>query len=694
MTQTQSPTPFSFKVKLEYDGNGNVVEREVENKDKDGTLSATLPWITTTTTYTNRDQVLAVTEDIDASTTRTTTNGYDARGSRILITKPEGNKEAWTVNARGLVDSHTRGSGDALASTRYFAYDDNGNATTLTDGRGYVTTTVFDLFDRAYKVIDAAGHYTLRTLDDAGNVIKIQRYSVGNVEMQRTQRAFDERGRLWEVRDMHKDPATTHSDAVTTYARLKTGQLETITDALGEDTVCTYDAAGRLTEKEDAAGNTWTYTLNDAGQRTETSIEETDGTTTVTHEYESTYDALGRKTADKEIDRTNSSNVLTTAYHYDSRGNLTFVVNAEGNPTRTTCDALGRRIKRERALTLGATIDDFTAAEVTEWAFDKNGNLTTHTDDGSNSTTWTFDALDRKKVMTYPDASTVTWVCDKEDNVTSTTDAAGNVIVDTYDNLNRNSARTITLATGFAGTTSETRSFDALGRIVINSDNDYKVTLQYSVLGLKSQVYSEKQEYATGTPHAKTVTKTYDARGQKATEAYPSGLDLQYAYTAIGLLDTIGDGTNTIADYDYLGVREQKVTFQNSTTQKNGFTGFRGEVETIHHRDGSGGTLVQLDYGYNKVHDRTYERFGASGAAGDAFTYDKIRRLTKAYMGATVPSNPTTGTWTEAIDFNMDDDGNRSTHVTTPYGGSASTTTYATNVLNQYTTVGGTTPHL
>ena len=73
----------------------------------------------------------------------------------------------------------------------------------------------------------------------------------------------------------------------------------------------------------------------------------------MTHEYESTYDALGRKTADKEIDRTNSSNVLTTTYHYDSRGNLTFVVNAEGNPTRTTFDALGRRIKRERAADAG-----------------------------------------------------------------------------------------------------------------------------------------------------------------------------------------------------------------------------------------------------------------------------------------------------------------------------------------------------
>jgi hypothetical protein len=32
-----------------------------------------------------------------------------------------------------------------------------------------------------------------------------------------------------------------------------------------------------------------------------------------------------------------------------------------------------------------------------------------------------------------------------------------------------------------------------------------------------------------------------------------------------------------------------------------------------------------MDYGYNAVHDRTYERFGASGSAGDGFEYDKMR---------------------------------------------------------------------
>ena len=56
--------------------------------------------------------------------------------------------------------------------------------------------------------------------------------------------------------------------AVTTYARLKTGQVSAETDAGGFDTTFTYDAAGRLIEREDAAGNTWTATLGDAGQVT------------------------------------------------------------------------------------------------------------------------------------------------------------------------------------------------------------------------------------------------------------------------------------------------------------------------------------------------------------------------------------------------------------------------------------------
>ena len=56
-----------------------------------------------------------------------------------------------------------------------------------------------------------------------------------------------------------------------------------------------------------------------------------------------------------------------------------------------------------------------------------------------------------------------------------------------------------------------------------NEDDDYKVEYTYAVVGLASFPYEEKQSYAAGTAYLKTVTKTYNAIGNKATEAYPSG---------------------------------------------------------------------------------------------------------------------------------------------------------------------------
>ena len=59
-----------------------------------------------------------------------------------------------------------------------------------------------------------------------------------------------------------------------------------------------------------------------------------------------------------------------------------WLVNAEGNPTRWTFDGLSRMTKREVAMTVGTPIENFTTAQVTQWAFDENDRLTSHKDDG------------------------------------------------------------------------------------------------------------------------------------------------------------------------------------------------------------------------------------------------------------------------------------------------------------------------
>ena len=103
-------------------------------------------------------------------------------------------------------------------------------------------------------------------------------------------------GGSWKTSDLHKDPGSTYSDAVTTIARYKTGHVYTVTDARSDVTTYGYDNAWRRTSVEDEMGNTWTWTLDDNGNATAWDIEEVHSGGTVTHEYEATYDVLNRRT--------------------------------------------------------------------------------------------------------------------------------------------------------------------------------------------------------------------------------------------------------------------------------------------------------------------------------------------------------------------------------------------------------------
>jgi YD repeat-containing protein len=136
------------------------------------------------------------------------------------------------------------------------------------------------------------------------------------------------------------------------------------------------------------------------------------------------------------------------------------------------------------------------------------------------------------------------------------------------------------------------------------------------------------------------------------------------------------------ADAGWLPVSQKSATVT--------FVGLPGQVESVRHETSGASTILRLDYGYNETHDRTYERYGSSGSAGDAFEYDKLRRLTVAWMGSSTPTSPSGNPYVKKIEYNYDDDGNRTSVVTTPYGQSAQAVSYSTNSLNEYTSVGGT----
>ena len=649
------------------------------------------PLFTTTRTYDASNRVASVTEEIDASTTRTTSFVYDAMGHRTRVTKPEGNEEAWTYDERGRVATHVQGYGDAKAATTSYFYDANGNLVRVRNPRGHDTDFVYDLFDRRIRTTDVIGRYTAETLDMNGHVTRIARYDASDTLLQQSDRAFDRRGRHYRTTDMRYDQSGSLADAVTTLERRRTNQVAKVTDARGNATTSTFDAFHRVSTVTDALGNIRTNTYDLNGNVTAWSIQETDGTSTVTHQYEATYDELNRRLTQVEIDRLNAQNTLTTTFAYDSRSQRVWAVNAMGDPTRWTFDGLGRMTQRERALTVGAQIESFLTAQVTQWTFDANDRLTAHTDDGQNASSWTYDALDRPTAMTFPDTKSYAYVYDANGNVTKVTDPAGNVIEDTFDALDRNTARAVTLVSGFGGTTAETRTYDALGRLVSTADDDTLVEFEYSVIGLRSLVAQETESFVGPSPQPMIVATTHDPVGNKTGEVYPSGFTVGYSWNAGNRLTQVTDGLNAIATMTYWGSRPKQTTFGNGTTDTRTYTGFRGEVATVHHQaQPSGTTLLQLDYGYDLNHDRLYERFGGAGSSGDGFAYDKLRRLTNAWMGSAVPSAPAANAYVKKIDYAYDDDGNRTSVVTTPWGGAPGSTSYTTNQNYQYTAVGGT----
>jgi len=77
----------------------------------------------------------------------------------------------------------------------------------------------------------------------------------------------------------------------------------------------------------------------------------------------------------------------------------------------------------------------------------------------------------------------------------------------------------------------------------------------------------------------------------------------------------------TIASFTYTGMRPKAAVLENGARTEWSYLGFRDELQSIHHKDDTGTTILDLQYAYDKMHAPLYERFGGAGASGNAFEY-------------------------------------------------------------------------
>jgi RHS repeat-associated protein len=251
---------------------------------------------------------------------------------------------------------------------------------------------------------------------------------------------------------------------------------------------------------------------------------------------------------------------------YDAAGNLQTLTDYNGNTTTYTYDNLNRLLSRTPDSRLPDVPESFT--------YTATGKRATMTD-ASGTTIYTYDAQDRLQTKATPQGT-----------LSYTYDAAGNVASMTSSNANG-------VSVGY--------TYDSLNRLATVVDNRLPVAQN-------------------------TTTYSYDPASNLATVTYPNGLQSSFTYDDLNRVTALNAGKAT---YNYVldqtGNRKQ-VTESSGRVVNWSYDGiYRLTNETIsldpHSVNGSVG------YGLDPVGNRQSQTSSIPGIATGSFTYDPDDRL-------------------------------------------------------------------
>lgn len=233
--------------------------------------------------------------------------GYDGLGNQTSITDGKGKITSFAYDKRNLLTRVT----DAKNNITNYGYDNAGNRTTVTDARNKITTYNYNEFNQVSKITNPLNQKIQFEYDKNGNTTKTS-YQKGDI----ISYTYNSLNRL--------DGVSVNGTKRWEYTYDANGNVTTVKNTTtGKTTTNSYDKNNRLTGIEESASNRFGYTYDFNSNLTAINI--TAGSATVTHGY--TYNNLN------QIIDLNRNDTSVEKFVYDEQGNVISIKRTNGTYT-------------------------------------------------------------------------------------------------------------------------------------------------------------------------------------------------------------------------------------------------------------------------------------------------------------------------------------------------------------------------
>ncbi len=557
------------------------------------------------------------------------------------------------------------------SKTTTHTYDANGNLTqrqVATPAGTRSATWTYDVLGRVLTATDARGNTSTNTyypntatqnitLANSRGMLASITNALGHTT---TITAYNPYGQVLSMTDANGLTSTLTYDArqrlisrgigseTTAYTYDGVGQLTSVTLPDNSTLTYTYDGAHRLVQIADGLGNKMVYTLDAMGNRIKEAAGDSAGALARTRSR--VYDALNRLQQDiggAGVPNTPSAQI--TQYAYDANGNQAAMTDPLARTTSQNYDPLNRLMQ---------VVDPFNGSTApTKYAYDTQDNLVNVTDPKGLATSYSYNGFNELISQTSPDTGTTSFTYDANANLLTKTDARNITATYNYDVLNRVTSIAYP-ATSAAAAETVTYAYDtcANGKGRLCTVNDKTGTTSYGY-DLNGRI-TRKTQLVGGV--TQTLAYTYNAAGQMSGQTLPSGKAVTYGYLNNRMVSINHDGNAIVkaADYEPFGPVGEWTWGNDSTTSPNKhirYFDLDGRNTKIESGSAIEPSIIVYDAASRITDLQKLTNNLSDPAKSASYGYDNLDRLTSVTPGAL----GTSGNPANAQNYTYDAIGNR-----------------------------------